>query len=368
MDARVIRRTVTWLRDQFAAAAHLHRRPGLARLVRIDVPADPAGRRAGTSVADARWIRRAERPGRILVCGARRGDEATYGGASANAKRSAQLLAIQLAALRWLELKVAEAPRAGDAVAFWLHPDVAVRIEAAGMPTLRHLVDRINGLARSWYAGVCAIGAGKADRIVTWLRVHEDTLGLAIADHPNKSLSQIAPAARAALVPAASDVVPLKKLIVPADLDGTRGRFCAPAWECLLHATNDYDAALAFIRAKGALPTSTLRAKQAARRARLPEHARDLLPGRLYWLQGLSNTQRAYRIEIERFMLWAIVQRKVALSSITFEDGAAYVLFLPDPIPTECWCAPRSRQRSTALWRPFQGRCRPVPSARRSAC
>lgn len=354
-DARVVRRTVNWLRDQFAAAAHRHHRPGHARLVRIEVKllqAVPAlipppltldEFAAAQGLEDFSYAEQVE------------AYEAQYGGANPGEKRSARLLQKQLAALRWLERLAAEVPRAGDRIDYWLNADLAERLQAAGMTTLRDLVARINGLGSSWYAGVRAIGAGKASRIVAWLRVYEGDTGLAIGEHAEQALARMSLPARAALVPAATDVVPLEKFIVPGELDGTRGRYRAPIWECQLQATNDYDAALAFIRAKRMMPASALRARQAARRARLPECLRDMPPGRLDWLQDLSNTQRAYRIEIERFMLWAIVERKVALSSITFEDATAYVEFLANPTPAERWCAPRSRQRFTSLWRPFSG-------------
>jgi site-specific recombinase XerD len=69
----------------------------------------------------------------------------------------------------------------------------------------------------------------------------------------------------------------------------------------------------------------------------------------------LPHTQRAYRKEAERFLLWAILDRKTPLSSMTVEDCAAYRDFLADPKPRERWCGPRSRERWSALWRPFEG-------------
>ncbi len=85
----------------------------------------------------------------------------------------------------------------------------------------------------------------------------------------------------------------------------------------------------------------------------------------LDWLGTLSNTQRAYRKEAERFLLWAIVDRGKALSSMTNEDSIAYREFLADPQPASRWCGERSRERWSPLWRPFEG---PLsPSAQRQA-
>ncbi|MEJ8850020.1 tyrosine-type recombinase/integrase [Variovorax rhizosphaerae] len=69
---------------------------------------------------------------------------------------------------------------------------------------------------------------------------------------------------------------------------------------------------------------------------------------------NLSATQRAYRKEAERLLLWAVLERKKALSSLTLEDATAYREFLADP-PTG-WCGPRHHQRWSPLWRPLEGR------------
>lgn len=77
-------------------------------------------------------------------------------------------------------------------------------------------------------------------------------------------------------------------------------------------------------------------------------------------------THRSYQKEVERLILWAVLERRRPLSSLSREDFAAYERFLQDPQPRERWCGPRSRAaRYTAGWRPFVG---PLgPSARRTA-
>ena len=67
----------------------------------------------------------------------------------------------------------------------------------------------------------------------------------------------------------------------------------------------------------------------------------------------LSSTQRAYRKEAERLLLWAVLERKTALSSLAVEDAMAYRSFLADPPAT--WCGPRYQQRWSPLWRPLEG-------------
>src|SRR5690606_37535866 len=71
-------------------------------------------------------------------------------------------------------------------------------------------------------------------------------------------------------------------------------------------------------------------------------------------LQESVATQRAYRKEAERLILWAIVERGRALSSLTTEDAVAYRTFLRHPTPRTRWVGP-ARPRSSPEWRPFTG-------------
>lgn len=77
-------------------------------------------------------------------------------------------------------------------------------------------------------------------------------------------------------------------------------------------------------------------------------------------------TQRAYRKEVERLLLWAVLERRKPLSSLNREDLAAYAAFLG--APSAAWCGPRRGRagaRHSPGWRPFVG---PLSeSARRTA-
>jgi site-specific recombinase XerD len=122
-----------------------------------------------------------------------------------------------------------------------------------------------------------------------------------------------------------------------SDLDGSRGRFRGARPDCLLYADNDYEAIQAWVRTKGAADGG----------------------------EGQSHTQRAYLKEAERLLLWAIVERRKALSSLTHEDCLEYVSFLAHPTPACRWCGPRSASRWSGAWRPFEGAL--SPTARRQA-
>ncbi len=160
------------------------------------------------------------------------------------------------------------------------------------------------------------------------------------------------------VVASASAVRPLEKFVVPADLDGRAGAWRRPQAQCLLAAANDYEAVLAWLRSKQGLSAEQ---KVEARQRR---RSRDSgVEGPLDWLQTLSHTQRAYRKEAERFLLWAVLERGRALSSMTAEDCTAYRGFLADPQPSGRWCAQRNRERWSPLWRPFEGPLSPRAQA-----
>jgi len=85
------------------------------------------------------------------------------------------------------------------------------------------------------------------------------------------------------------------------------------------------------------------------------------------WLTEFRDspqTQRHYRKEAERLLLWSIMERGKPLSGLTREDLALYEDFLADPRPRERWCGTIG-SRYSEHWRPFRG---PLsPSSRRTA-
>jgi site-specific recombinase XerD len=344
-DARTVRATIAWLRDEFAAAARREAHPGAARLVRLDtsrlfeLPALPSL----DAFAAQRGLEGFSQQEQAEAYAA------AYGPQARRLKRRDRLVRRQLDALHWLEALVAEPPRAGDAVTAWLHPALATRLEAAGVFTLHQLVERINGLGQSWHGGLRGIGATKAQRIVAWLRAHEGSIGLPLGAHVALPRSRLPAQALQTVVAAGTGIRPLEKIVVPAELDGRQGLYRRPQAQCLLAAGNDYEALLAWINAKQGLTAEEQRAAAARRRARSAGPQEAALP------RVLSHTQRAYRKEAERFLLWAILVRGKALSSMAQEDCVAYRDFLADPQPRSLWCGPRGRERWSPLWRPFEG-------------
>ncbi|WP_304524560.1 hypothetical protein [Cupriavidus sp. EM10] len=143
-------------------------------------------------------------------------------------------------------------------------------------------------------------------------------------------------------------LVPLDKLVLPAHLDGRDGAYRLPQARCLINAHNDYEAVLSWLRSKPGLAPDQILG--------LREKRKDVGTGQgpYDWLHYLSNTQRAYRKEAERFLLWSMLARGKPLSSMDTDDCMAYRDFLADP-PEE-WCGPRSRERWTPSGGPSRDR------------
>jgi site-specific recombinase XerD len=157
---------------------------------------------------------------------------------------------------------------------------------------------------RRWWVDIDGLGVAGARRIEAFFAAHED-----LTDRARALLVTQAP----------SDVVPWEKLVVPHEVDGTMGLHRAPRASCVLRANNDYEAVQAWLS-----------------------------------LHEAPATQRAYRKEAERLILWAIVERGVALSSLATEDAVAYRAFLRQPSPRQRWVGPAT-PRTSAEWRPFAG-------------
>lgn len=351
-DIRTVRKTIAWLRDEFAAAAKRHDRHGTARLVQIDVSLLPEKAMAAPSLDD--FIAERELDGfseqeQLALY------QDEYGTPSARQSRRTRLIRKQLEALAWLENLIAAPPHVDDGVGAWLHPDLALRLEAAGIMTLRQLLERINGVGRHWWRRIPAIGESKAARIVEWLHLHAPSIGLAIGGHATRPRSTLPAGALADVVPRATAIVPIEKLIVPADLSGAAGLYRLPQHLCLMRAANDHEAILAWVRSKRGLPPEKIAALKRRRGLdpQAPERPLD-------WLHYLSNTQRAYLKEAERFLLWAVIERNKPLSSMSLEDCIAYRAFLANPQPVARWCGPRTHARWSPLWRPFEGPLKPA--------
>lgn len=194
-------------------------------------------------------------------------------------------------------------PRVTDEVVLWFSPRTSGALDRAGIRTLAELTLRVPR-RKMWWRGIDGLGATGARQVEALFAEHPDLTERARALLP---------------VPPVSALVPWEQIRLPQALDGSTGLFRAPSASCVLSAANDHEAVTAWLERREA-----------------------------------EATQRAYRKEAERLILWAIVERGKAMSSLTTEDATAYRGFLRRPTPHLRWVGP-PRPRDSVEWRPFAG-------------
>jgi len=232
---------------------------------------------------------------------------------------SAKLTAVTLRMVEQASTLAAAAPSLDHPVGLWFRPLVTKRLVGEGIDTLGELVDFCNSHGGSWWRSMPRIGPHRARVIVAWLRRHESNLGKRIeADVDTQPLVPAVGLGNVVVIGGSIDapqLAPFERLAIPTALSGEQGT----------NRGRDF----AFIRAEHDL---------AAVHAYLNRY-RDRPP-----------TLRVYTRELERLVLWLVIVRGVALSSMTVEDCEAYKDFLKNPIPT--FVGPK-RPRSSGRWRPF---------------
>lgn len=194
-------------------------------------------------------------------------------------------------------------PRITDEVERWLPARAARALRERGVTTLAELTLRIPR-SRSWWKAIPNLGPTLAAQVERFFAAYPDLTECARALVRRDELDE---------------VLPLERQVPRAQLDGSVGRNRAPRDTCLLAADNDLQAIQTWLS-----------------------------------LHEAPTTQRAYRKEAERMLLWAVVQLGKPLSSLTTEDAISYRAFLRDPTPKARWVGPH-RHRSDADWRPFTG-------------
>ncbi|WP_434116268.1 phage integrase family protein [Paraburkholderia caffeinilytica] len=242
---------------------------------------------------------------------------------------SAKLTAVSLRMVEDASRLAAAMPAPLHAVGFWFRPLIAQRLAGEGIMTLQALVDYCNTHGGSWWRSVPRIGPLRARILVAWLRRHEATLGMRIAaDVDTRSGWPIVSANETVVIggdPAAPRLAPFERMAVPTELSGGDGPGGVSA-----RGTNRAGA-FAFISAP---------------------HDLAALHAYLHRYRDRPATLRVYTRELERFVLWAVIVRGVAVSSATVEDCEAYKDFMAQPSPA--FTGPK-RPRTSGRWRPFTG-------------
>jgi site-specific recombinase XerD len=314
-DGRRARGELRRLLDELRSLARAHGRPDLAALLRRDPEAIPdQGAKVPTldefaAQQPADYYTEAE----LIELYQEQHGQAD----SRSAARRRQRLRERLVqAVQWLTKVGVREPAPADPVGAWLDERVAARLAVVGIRTLEELVFWVKTKGFHWHRGIPKVGPEGAARMVRWLREHEATLGAL----PSPALAPLSQIDTAALTPPPRiGIVPLERFRPPSERDGSRGTNRAPAERCKVAAANDFEAIQAWLRLR---------------------------------VQG-THTWRAYRKEAERFLLWSVMERRRALSSLDGDDCVAYRDFIAAPGPE--WVGPRNAQRWSEAWRPFEG-------------
>jgi len=231
-------------------------------------------------------------------------------------------------------------PAPGHSIGRWFRPRVASRLKGEGIATLGELIAFCNRRGGSWWRSIPRIGAARAAIIVAWLRRHETQLGLRVdADVFDGHLARD-PLVAADVVqvrPVGSDhldaggagqsadasprltLAPLERMAVPHALSGADGP----------HRGENRSAAFCYIQAR---------------------HDLEAVHAYLNKYRDQPKTLRSYTKEVERFLLWSVVVRGKALSSLVVDDCEAYKDFLKSP---DRRFVGERFSRSSPRWRPF---------------
>jgi hypothetical protein len=235
-----------------------------------------------------------------------------------SARRRQRLRTRMVSAMQWFAGVTVKAPEPADPVARWLDKRDAERLRDSGIVTVGQLMTTIASKGHRWHRDIQRLGPIGATRIQAWLAQHEDQLG-ALPAHALRPLRQLdtstlAPGPRLGLVP-------LERFMPPED---------------------------PYI--SGALGANRGSTSQPKGTAQNDAYAISVWLSR--WPAG-SNTWRAYRKEAERLLLWAVIERGKAVSSLGGEDRQAYLEFLD--APPQHWIGKRCEQRWKESWRPLEG-------------
>src|SRR5471030_2495315 len=226
----------------------------------------------------------------------------------------------------------AAAPAPSHAIGRWFRPRVASRLKGEGIATLGELIAFCNRRGGSWWRSIPRVGAGRAAVVVAWLRRHETQLRLCVdADVDTRDplvADEVVQVWPAEPVPIDGDgagqsekpqkrlaLAPLERMAVPNTLSGADGENRSVAF-CYIQARHDLEAVRAYLNKYRHQP----------------------------------KTLRAYTKEVERVLLWSVVVRGKALSSLVVDDCEAYKDFLKNPDPR---FVGERFSRTSPRWRPF---------------
>lgn len=251
-------------------------------------------------------------------------------------------------AINALQTQLANLPQPEQATDLWLAPSLVKAFARRKATTMAGVVQAISVDGRHWHRKIKGLGPGRATRIEGWLDDHADTLGelqrrgphwevapplektiVPLQRAPAIALLSYTPGSDIASVPPTSlvlrsGIAPLELMLIPPNLDGQDGTFRTKTPNHL-GATTDIEAVGAWLNS--------------------------------YLAAGKQRTFDAYRREVERFYIWAVLVERCPLSSITLSQAQKYQTFL-QAIPPH-YCGSARVTRGDPRWRPWRGQLEP---------
>ena len=204
-------------------------------------------------------------------------------------------------------------PQLGDKLSQWLKPKTATALRSEGLISVKDLVLWIERRGESWWRSVPRIGKGKAEVIRRWLVSNKNSLGN-ISFYVKSASSQVLDLVEIS-PQRPKTVVPFERISASRAYDGSNGINRASAF-CFISAKNDFEAIHCYLDRY------------------IDQH----------------HAFRAYRKELERFLLWSILIKAKPMSSLLVSDCEEYKQFLKSPHPNFCG---DKAPRGTPMWRPF---------------
>lgn len=250
-------------------------------------------------------------------------------------------MAERVRALNHLETLLAVRPLATDKLESWFARSVVKRLRNAALLTLNDLVSFINVYGYRWHGRIASFGAHRARQVVSWLRLQQDHLDLVISDSVNEPKSRLVlkRAGQGELVASG-----MPALCQPGPAAGKASAFGIGT--------------LALLGLERMRHAPGLAGEAGAFRSHMANTlgASNDLQAVGAWLERYQEkppTQRSYRKEVERFMLWCAQVLHKPLSSVTAPDCQQYRAFLK-AVPAS-WIHPAPVARTDPQWRAFRG-------------
>ncbi len=232
-------------------------------------------------------------------------------------------------ALNHLETVLSVIPAATDRLETWFAKPVVKVMRNVGLLTLGDLVRFINVYGFRWHSQIKGFGVLRAKQVLQWLILEQDHLNMVISGtvHEPKSKQELRVSA---LVPAIGTPQGLAQFGVGTLV--TSGLARMQATPHLAGEQGDFRSHMA----------NTLGAKNDL-------EAVDIWLGRY---AEKPSTQRSYRKEAERFLLWCAQELRKPLSSVTAPDVQRFRSFL-QAVPAT-WIQKVPLKRTDPAWRAFR--------------